>query len=300
MKGVSLFVPKKTFFATYSNVDGLLEANPVQINGMKVGSVRTVEFIPDNSGRILVSFHITKDISIPKNSTAKIVSSNLMNAKAVDLVFGDSKEMAKSGDTLNSELQLSIGQEVNKQIAPIKAKAESMLSSIDSVLMVIQGIFNTETRESLSGSMQKIQDALEALSHASLGIDTLVTTQRVKLRSIFDNLESISSNVKNNNEKISNAITNFSNISDTLAKAQLAETILKTKEAVTQISEIMAKVNRGEGSLGLLIKDDSLYTNLNATSRDLDMLVKDINENPKRYVHFSIIGGGSKKKQTKK
>lgn len=299
MKGIRFFSNQKKFYAVYNKIDGLVEANPVQINGMQVGQVREIKFLPDNSGKIIVTFYISGNLNVPKNSTAKIVSSDIMGSKAVELQLGEAKEYAEDGDTLFADLQLSITQEVNRQVAPIKAKAESLLASLDSVLSVIQGVFNPETRANLTKSFSNIEKALSALEHASFGMDTIVTAEKVRFREIMQNLESITRNIKNNNERISTAMKNMADISDTLAKAQLGETIRKTNAVMSQISGIVDKINHGEGSLGLLVTNDSLYDNLTAATKSLDELVKDLNQNPKRYVHFSVFGKKDKKKKTK-
>ena len=290
LKGFSLLKNERTFYAVYSNVGGLNKANPISINGLGVGQVQNVEFMHDGTGRLLVTLLISNDIEIPSNSIAKIVSADLMGSKSIELKLGDTKNLAQDGDTLVSDTQLSITEEVNKQVAPIKAKAEALMGSIDSVMVVIHNIFNEKTRENLSNSIEKITLALASLEHASLGIDTIVTSEKGRLQSIFSNIESIAKNIKNNNERISKAIGNIADITDTLAKARLSETILKTNQAITQVSGIVENINQGKGSLGLLVNNDSLYNNLNESSKDLDLLIKDMKENPSRYVHFSVFG----------
>lgn len=295
LKGIGLFSNQREFYAIYQNVDGLLEANPVQLNGMQIGNVRSVDFMPGNSGRILVGFLISKDVFIPENTVARIISSNLMNAKAIELVLGNSQSPAESGDTLVGDLQLTLGQEVNRQVAPIKEKAESMLSSLDSVLMVFQNIFNAQTRNNLSQSFVRIQNALSALEHASFGVDTLVTVERKRLKEILSNVESITRNLKNNNETLTAALTNIQTISDSLAKSDLKQTIEKAGKVFGDLGFVVEKINRGEGSLGLLVNNDSLYNNLNAASRDLDSLLIDLKANPNRYVQVSVFGKKNKK-----
>jgi phospholipid/cholesterol/gamma-HCH transport system substrate-binding protein len=116
-----------------------------------------------------------------------------------------------------------------------------------------------------------------------------------RIKVLLDNLESITTNIKNHNQQIGDVIDNFAGISDTLRKANLSQTILNLKSTLEKTSSVFDKVNKGEGTLGMLVNDDSLYVNLNNTARDLDLLVKDMNANPKRYVHFSMFGSGKGK-----
>ena len=298
LKGVSLLKNERTFYAVYSNVGGLNKANPINVNGLGVGQVQNVEFMKNSNGKLLVTFLISNDIAIPRNSIAKIVSADLMGSKSIELKLGDAAALAVDGDTLISDTQLSLSEEVNKQVAPIKVKAEALMSSLDSVMNVIHAIFNEKARADLSSSIEKISLALSSLEHASLGIDTIVSSEKGRLENIFSNIESISKNIKNNNDRISQALGNIADITDTLAKARLSETIKHINDAVTQVSTIVETINQGKGSLGLLVNNDSLYNNLNASSKDLDFLIKDMKENPNRYVHFSVFG--NKNKSTKK
>jgi phospholipid/cholesterol/gamma-HCH transport system substrate-binding protein len=167
--------------------------------------------------------------------------------------------------------------------------------SIDSVLVIIKSIFNENTQKNLEQSFESIRYTIQNLEHTTYNIDTLVVTQRVKLANIIGNVESISLNIKKNNDKISNIITNFSSISDTLAKAKIASTIENANKSLKSFSEIIDKINRGEGSLGMLVNNDSLYNNLNGASKQLNELVEDVKLNPQRYVNISVFGGGKKK-----
>ena len=117
----------------------------------------------------------------------------------------------------------------------------------------------------------------------------------------MSNVESISLNLKNNNEKIEGILTNFHALSDTLVKSNFAGTVENARKTLEETASIFAKVNKGEGSLGMLVNDDSLYTQLNSSARDLDLLLQDIQLNPKKYLSFSVIsiGSGKKSKKTK-
>lgn len=309
LKGKNVFSTKRYFYAVYDQVNGLVEANPVLINGLKVGQVEDIFFKPDASGKIVVKMLITNnDIQIPKTTVAKIFASDFMGSKAIDLKMADTTngkkinqkiEWAKSGDTLLSAIATSIQEEVSVQMLPLKQKAERMMSSMDSVLAVIQYIFNEDTRENLAKSFESIKFTIKNLESTTFNLDTFVTTERYRLASILANVESISSNIKNNNSKITNIINNFSSLSDSISKSKIASTITSANKAITDFSTIMEKINNGEGSMGMLIHNDTLYRNLQKSSKDLDLLMEDMRLNPKRYVHFSVFGKSGKKQPYK-
>lgn len=296
LKGRDLFNKERVYYAVYDQVSGLVVANPVLVNGFRVGHVKKMGFHPDNSGRILVEFIINNaDLKIPVNSVARLFSSDLLGSRAVEIQIGNSAVIAKEGDTLKTAIQATLGEEVSGQFQPIKKKFETVMLSVDSVLVIIKNIFNETTQKNLTQSFESIRFTIQNLEHTTYNLDTLVVTQRHNLASIISNVESITLNIKNNNEKISNIINNFSNISDSLSKAKIASTIENADKSLKLFAELMDKVNRGEGSLGLLINNDSLYNNLNNASKQLNELVEDVKLNPQRYVTISVFSGSKKK-----
>lgn len=300
LKGRNIFNPQGKYYAVYDRIEGLVAANPVQINGFSVGQVNKIELEKGNTGRIIVEFTINNsDLQIPDSSIAKIISSDLLGSKALQLVLSNSKTYMQSGDTLLSEVEASLGDEVNKQVLPLKNKAEKLMLSIDSVLTVIQYIFNPESREDIKASLDNVSQAILTLKRTSLRLDTLMSEQRFRLSRISSNIESITNNLKNNNEKISIILANFASISDSLAKANVASTINNANLTLRQTAAITEKINKGEGSLGMLVNNDSLYKNLNSAARDLDLLLADLREHPGRYVHISVFGRKDKTKKKK-
>jgi len=295
LKGKNIFSDRSIFHAVYPDVAGLVESNPVQLNGFKIGRVKEIQLF-DTTGKIIVTFAISDNkIRISKNSVAKIISSDLLGAKAVQLILSGEKEYVKDGDTLLGVVEASLQESVNATVKPLKDKAEKLISSIDSIMIVVQAVLDKTTREKLSQSFDNIKHALETFDQVAMRLDTMLASERYKISSIFSKVESITSTLANNNEKISEAIKNFSAISDTLAKANLAKTIENANKALSDVSGVMEKINKGEGTAGMLVKDEKLYKNLTAASGSLDSLLKDMEVNPWRY--FSLYG---KKKRTKK
>jgi phospholipid/cholesterol/gamma-HCH transport system substrate-binding protein len=291
LKGRNIFHKQRTFHAVYSRIDGLASSNPIVLNGLGIGQVTGIKLLPGKDGDILVTFSVNVGhLDIPINSTAKIVSQDLLGSKAVELLLGDSDMLAVEGDTLRSDIQASLTEEVSQQVAPIRAKAEHLLSSIDSVMTVVQALMTKELTANLERSVQSISKTIQSLEKTAYRIDTVVIEEHSRINAIMRNVESITANFRNNNERLNSIITNFQNISDTIAKANIASTLQHANHALLQTSNIMDRINRGEGSIGMLINNDTLYHNLERASLDLDRLLQDIRVNPHRYLHFSLIG----------
>ncbi|MFZ4549458.1 MAG: MCE family protein, partial [Bacteroidales bacterium] len=202
---------------------------------------------------------------------------------------------AKDEDTLSNQLQASLAEEVSIQMLPIKRKAETLLTSIDSVLIMVQYVFNENTRMNLSKSFENIKIAIDNLKNTTFNIDTLVSTQRNRLSHIIGNVESISSNIEKNNEKITTILSNFSIISDSLAKSNIKQTIENANKAISNVSNVFDKINNGKGTLGLLVNNDTLYNQINNAASSLDKLLIDIKSNPSRYIKISVFGKNQEK-----
>ncbi len=299
LKNNNLFTTSQIFYGVYEEINGLSEGNAVYMNGLKIGQVRRVDLLNNSLEQLVVEFLIDKDIKLPNSAIAQISDVDIMGTKCIRITFpsGKTTDMLQSGDTLKTDLEEGLKAEVNRQILPIKLKAEELMGSLDSVVITVQALLNDETRANLSKSFVHIKTTLENLEHTTFTFDTLMTTQKTKMSAIISNTASITENFKNNNERISNVLKNFSSISDTLAKANIARTLRNTDNAISQFSGIVAKINSGQGSAGQLIYNDTLYQNLENASKDLDLLVKDLKQNPRRYVRFSVIDVGVDKKK---
>jgi phospholipid/cholesterol/gamma-HCH transport system substrate-binding protein len=289
LKGLDLFKTKRTFYAQYDYVNGLVPANPVFIKGMKVGQVKELYFSKKDPRKIIVEILIEIDYPIPANSIARIVSTGLIGAKEIEIDLGDSEIELKQGDTIRALTDASFGEQVQRQLVPLTKKAEDLISSIDSIAIIVKELLNQDTRNNLFEAINHVQEALENLAHTTYNIDTLVDTQRRNLSSIISNVESISTNLRQNNGKITNILTNFSNISDSLARTDIPAVLNNVNKTITDLDQVIGKINRGEGSIGLLLNDKKLYDEVTKAAKDLNLLLEDIRANPSKYVKVSVF-----------
>jgi phospholipid/cholesterol/gamma-HCH transport system substrate-binding protein len=288
LKGTNLFSKTRYFYAVYNKVDGLEKSNKVLVNGLRIGQVQDMDFI-EGSSKIIVEMYIKSDIEIPANSVAKIFATDLLGSKAVEIVMGDSPIYAGDGDTLISSLESSLKDQLTDEVEPLKRKAIVLINSIDSVMAVIQSIFNENTRQNLASTIENIRNTLRNAESVSANIDTILNNEKSRVGAILSNLESISRNLDGNNEKINNIITNFETLSDSLASSDLSKTVREAGVAINNLKEISDKINRGEGTIGQLFTNDTLYYNLEKSTSSLDKLLEDIRLNPKRYVKLSLF-----------
>lgn len=291
LKGRDIFRKQITFYAIYEDVTGLIESNPVSLSGVNIGQVNRIRFMPDGSGRILVENVISTEVPIPVNSVSVLTGMSLTGSREIIITLGDAPEFLQSGDTLQSAQQSSIQEEVSQMVAPIKQRAEDLFVQVDSVLIIFQAIFSPQTRDNIVVSFESIQHTLENLEKTTNTLDKTINQETTRIAQIMANAESISTNLKDNNELLSNIIQNFSSISDSIAGANLKKTLRHTEESLASFNQVMDKINKGEGSMGLLVNDDKLYHNMEATSKQLELLLEDIRNNPGSYINISVFGG---------
>ncbi len=280
LKGTNILFKTKSVYTVYPYIGGLVKSSPVLINGFQVGVVNEIYFKPDQSGNIIVELTITdKDIKIPKNSIANLISLDLLSSKGIGLKLGDSPVEVQSGDTIDSYFEPSMLDGVTEQILPIKVKAENLMLSMDSAVVEfkttmenLNGVFNEKNQRNISLAIASLKTTIES----------------------FDNLASNFNATLNTS--IKPTMKTYKNLGDSLAALNMRATLDKAQATLDNMSIMLNKINKGDGTMGKLINNDSLYHNLEAVTKDMDILLIDMKENPKRYVHFSVFGRKDKKK----
>jgi len=284
LKGNDVFSSDQTFYAVYERVDGLTSSKPILVNGYQIGRVSEMELQPD--GRIRTEFKVSRNYAIPSNTIAQLASTDLLGGKAIVFELGDSPEYAQNGD----ELQASIQKNIMEQVEPIQKKAQDIAAVLDSVLSSINNTINADFQRDFNRSVSSIANSLQNLEGITRQLDGLVVSERNRISDIMTNVVSITGNLKNNNEKISQVLDNLNQITDQVARANFAETITSANKAMADFQSITDRINQGQGSIGLLLNDEELYNNLNQASMNLEALIGDMKARPGRYVHFSVFG----------
>lgn len=288
LKGNSIFSTETTLYAKYAQVDGLGVSKPVLVNGFQIGRVDKLELKPD--GSILATLKIKDEYQIPKNTIARLESTDLLGGKAIVMVLGNSTEYAEDGYTLNANVEKGLMDAVQ----PVQKKAELIITKMDSILTSVNSILNPNFQKNVEKSFTSISATLASLESTSKKVDNLVGSESSKLSNILSNVEAITANFKSNGAKIDAVLSNLNTVTDKMAALNFKETIDKANKAMSDLQAAIADLKGGKGSLGKLLNDEQLYNNLNNASKNLDALMIDLKANPKRYVHFSVFGGGNK------
>ncbi len=272
LKSSPVFTTSKIFYAEFSNVGGLNPGTQVSMNGFVVGKVGDIYF-KDNSGKLVVKVIFTEDIEFSRNSKIQLYSSNPLGGKSIQLVqVFDDAPMAQSGDTLPSAVYGGL----IDQIEPSLAQARGAFSTADSTMQNFNKLLDEQTRINIHQSAANFNSGMQDFQQAAARLNTLLADNS-------DDLEASITNVRDITE-------NLSQLSDSLNRAGMGQTIAELQTTVTRLNGILEQIEGGEGSLGKLAQDDELYNNLNNASRELDLLLQDFRLNPKRYVNVSVFG----------
>lgn len=280
LKGKDLFSSMASYYTIYDDIGGLTESNPIEINGFKAGVVQSINLINDNTGRILVELSIRKSYPIPKGSVAEITSASLIAGMKVRILFGPGPEVYKNGDTITGRLSVPLMAIFEKEFIPVKNKISDLVDVIDSTISGLNSIINSrDFRESISN-----------LNSTTDNIEEIVGTKKEEIKSAIKDLSAFTGMLAANSGKIDKTINNINTITDSLSASGIFETFTALKSTLEETRELLDGINKGKGSAGQFINNDILYQNLTASLESLDILLRDLKENPKKYVHFSIFG----------
>lgn len=276
LKGKNLLDSSRTFYAIYADVEGLSPSSPVTINGLKVGQVTKIGFL-DERGLLLVTFNVDSDFQFSENSLAQIYGGGLIGGKSLAIVPEYEQEnMAESGDTLPSDIEEGIMELVNERLTPLQVKVERTIVSADSLLTAFNEVVNPETRNNLKTSFADLAETVNSFKSTAESLNNIVEGNSAKIENTLTNLEQTSDN--------------FNQFSDSLAQVDVLAMARDIEDAIANFEQLSQKLDNGEGTLGKLLTDESVYQNLENASQQLEQLLQDIKLNPKRYVHFSVFG----------
>lgn len=283
LKGQDLFSANaRHFFVEYNNINGLNEASSVTINGLKVGKVDEIRFNdnPDKKGNLIVKISLDTDFNFSKNSIAKIYSASLMGGQNLAIVPKYDGEIAKSGDYLKGEVESDIFSSVGEKLNPIQAKLENVLVGADSLLIGFNQVLDEKSRQSLNRSILGLEGTISDIRKTLSSVNSLLADNKGNLNATLANTKKITDN--------------FSKVSDDLANANLGESVKKLEATLANVNGLLANMKSGKGTLGKLMTDEKMYTNLTNASKELEELLREMKLNPKRFVHFSLFGKKAK------
>jgi phospholipid/cholesterol/gamma-HCH transport system substrate-binding protein len=283
LKGKDFLKSTAIYYTVYDKVGGLAESSPVEINGYKVGVVRSLNFIDPVSGRLLVKFSVKKGFKLPKNTVAEIVPISLLGGMKVQFVYGKGPGTYSDGDTIPGRLAESLMDKIDTEILPVKDKLANLIVVLDSVIKSVDEVLDPEFKKNFSATFAH-------LNNTTASLDKALGSKEKEIASIIGNINNFTKMLSDNSGKLNKTFSNLETISDTLAVADLSGSVSNLKKSLVKVSLLVDNLNKGKGSAGQILTNDSLYTNLSGSLESLNLLLRDLKANPNRYVHFSLFG----------
>jgi len=294
LKGRNLTVKSMRFYAVFENIEGLTSSNAVVINGKQVGTVYSTDGGEDMR-KITVALTINQLINIPDNSIA-VITPSVLGVTSMEIRLGNSKIYKKEGDTLASIASKGMLADAFQKVDPVLLEVSNMIRSLDSVLVTVNSVFDTNTKNNIKSVMANLNNTTASLAISSASLQAILNTQSGALAKTLNNVSDITGTLKNSDKKIDQTLTNLETTTSKLSKLDLEKTLTTINATISDLKNTIEKVNSDKGSIGLLINDPKLYNNLSATSNKLNLLLDDVRVHPKRYINVSVFGKKEKNK----
>lgn len=264
-KGVSIFNEGDKYYARFHDIGEIVKSSPVYINGYKVGNVSDITYDFKEVNNVYIEMSLDKRLQIPQGSYAMIVNKTL-GSSTINLVMSQKEMFLQPGDTLYGTLNAGAIHEAGNMLPQIT----SLLPKVDSILVSLNNVLSNPA---LNNSVNNIEQ---------------LTIQMNRTTALLNNI--LSEDIPQATDKLIEIEDDLLQVSSQLSEVDYTKLMNSLEASISNIQQITASLNNGEGTAGMLLKDSTLYTRLNETCEAATMLLEDLRENPKKYVHFSVFG----------
>jgi phospholipid/cholesterol/gamma-HCH transport system substrate-binding protein len=289
LKGKRLFTKDIIVYAKFTNLNGLPSSTAsVKINGNLVGFTGKV-ISNETSTEFIVPIVFQNKVAITSDAFA-IVNPSLLGVTELEIKQGSSTKFLGLGDTLNSKVNLGMFGDLQNKVDPVLGNVNKAISSLDSVLLVVSRTFDPNMRGNIQSIMANVNQVTANLVTTSNALQNLIASQQQTLNASMKNIESITGNFKNNNEKITAVMSNLETTTAKFKALDLNTPLAKMDKSMEELNKLLANLNNNEGTLGKLMKDPNLYNRFVQLTKSVNTLVDDLKTHPKRYVNVSVFG----------
>lgn len=280
LKGIDFFSSTNNYYAKYDNVLQLTPSNPVLVNGFAVGRVSSIKLMPQEKNRVLVELEIDSDVKLGKGAKATL-STDLLGSKTILLDLGDQKNPLKDKDTIQADIAKGMLDMISETADPVVENVQTTLRKFNTLM------------DNLNGTVTELRPLLDKFKDTPGKINNTIDKAGAKLEELSASFKAVSEKVNGTLTELDPTLKNFKVITDSLKQVELNKTLLKTQETLAGLTEVMAKLKKGDNTASKLLTDDELYVNLNKMLKSFDSLANHFNTNPKHFL--SPLGKSSKK-----
>ena len=288
LKNASVFSSDKEYFCFYQNVDGLQNSAVVMLRGMNVGHVTEMELVTGRGVKVTMS--IAKKIDVPVGTIANLVSTDLLGTKNISLDPGKGPGSIPTGSEINGDKPGGMVDNVTAELTPRLRELKTTIRALDSTLGYVNSIVGPENKKTITDALNSIKITADNLA----ALTGTLKTEGTEIAAILHNANGFMGNLAKNNDTITQFLSHLNRLSASLEKAPITKAVTDLQGAVTGLNGVVEKINKSEGSLGLLVNNKELYNNLNATLGGVNALMADLKAHPSRYINVNLIGGKKK------
>jgi len=289
LKGINIFSKKHYYYAVFEDIGALHESTVVALNGYPIGKVTNIELLSSNPVRICAEILVTEKLNIPKDSRFEVAQKDVLGGMVVNLRMGTSTMMAQGGDTLSCYVAGGMLDGVGDLVTQL----QSVVASVDTIGQNIKLAFRSD--DSINGGMM-IKNTLANLEATSQNLSKLLTDNGGKVNRVVTQLDVLTKTLSEASPKIDAIVANVDNITDSLAQANIRQLVNNAQSTIDNANSVIAKVKAGEGTVGQLIQNDTLYRNINQTIECVNALIQDIKAHPTDYLNVTVFGRKERKR----
>lgn len=271
LKGENLFDSSVTYYTKF-DYNALDTSSPVTIKGNTIGKISSIDY-DFETGKTIVGISVDKRLKFSKNSTVRLYEVSLMGGNALSIIPSEEGDIAKKGDFLPSDIEPGLVKSLSKNFSGLSDNLDGTLKSADSLLTNLNSIVVDDSENGLKALLKELNATLKGFKSLSYSFNSLVTKNDENISSILENFKTVSQDL--------------TQLSAELKDANLGESVAKLDATLASVNTLMAGLEKGEGSMGKLLKDDALYNNLEGATKEMEALLRDIKLHPKRY--FRIL-----------
>ena len=271
LKGQNLFDSNSIYYTEF-DYNALTQSSLVTVKGNSVGKIKDITY-DFKSGKTKVSFFVNEELEFSKNSIVRLYETSLMGGNAIAIILAEDDDIAESGDLLKSEVEVGLVSSLSKNFSGISNELNSTLRVTDTLFTSLNVLVNDTSEAGLKNTIKELNETLKSFKVTSNKVNSVLTKNDEKIASILENFKTSSDGLA--------ALTTE------LKNANVGETVKTLNKTLHSLNGILEALDKGEGSMGKLLKDDALYNNLEGATKEMEALLKDIKLHPKRY--FRIL-----------
>jgi len=286
LKGLDSFSKKEYYYSVFDNSGGLHSGTVVYLKGYPIGKVTKVKLMSSHPVQILAEYLINESIYIPKDSRFEVMSKDMLGGIIVRLELGTGTLLATPGDTL----ACGVVPQITDGLESVKDQIINILTSVDTIAVSLKDVLTKQK------GAEKLAQSLANIESVTRSLDKILANNKDNFGIIVTEFARFSETLTEVSPDLKRIVANFDRISDSIAKANLAQVIVNANHTILQIEEVVKKVNTGEGDIAKLLNEHDLYTKIGSTLQSLNELIVDIKKNPKRYINVTVFGKKEKEK----